>query len=337
MATIKEVAKKAGVSSASVSHVINNTRFVAKETRERVLAAMVALNYHHNDLAQSLRSGKTHMIGLIIPDSANPFFAEIGKDIEVTAFQLGYSVILCNTEQDAGREEFYVDVLSKKQVDGIIFTATGDQTSALQFLLDKQIPVVLINRDLENVDVDAVLIDDLQGGYLATQHLIDLGHRRIACIAGPSTITPSGDRLTGYQKALASAGIPYDGSLVVRGDYHPGSGYQITSDWLRRSDRPSAIFCANDLMAVGALGAAAQAGIRVPENLSVVGYDDIELASYSTPPLTTIAQPKSKIGSLAARFLTERIADKACPTRRVSLPVELIIRSSTILSSSASN
>lgn len=328
MATIKEVARKAGVSYATVSHVINNTRFVSQDTRERVLFAMQEVNYRPNDLARSLRSGKTNTIGLIIPDSANPFFAEIGRSIEGTAFQLGYSVILCNAEQDPRREEFYVDVLTKKQIDGVIFAASGEQTGPLQYLLDKGIPLVLINRDLANINLDAVLIDDRQGGYLATHHLIELGHRRIACIAGPRTTTPSGDRVTGFQKALAEAGIPYDEELVVRGDYHPGSGYEITLRWLALPDPPTAIFCANDLMAVGALGAAARTRIRVPEELSIIGYDDIELARFCTPPLSTISQPKSKIGTLATQFLAERIADKTCPTRRVTLPVELILRES---------
>lgn len=329
MATIKEVAKKAGVSYATVSHVINNTRFVAKDTRARVLSAMQEVNYRPNDLARSLRSGKTNTIGLVIPDSANPFFAEVARSIEGAAYQLGYSVILCNTEQDPAREEFYVDVLSKKQIDGVIFTATGEQTGPLKFLLEKGIPLVLINRDLSNITLDAVLIDDKQGGYLATRHLIELGHRRIACIAGPRTTTPSGDRMTGYQKALVEAGISFDEALMVRGDYHPGSGFEITRTWLALPDPPTAIFSSNDLMAVGALGAAAQAQVRVPEDLSVIGYDDIELARFTSPPLTTIAQPKSKIGALATQFLAERIADKSYPTRRVTLPVELIIREST--------
>src|SRR5512142_1155108 len=203
MATIREVAESAGVSYATVSHVINNTRFVTPETRERVLAAMAKLSYRPNALARSLRQGKTNTIGLVLPDSANPFFAEISRSIEDEAFRRGYSVFLCNTETDTERELFYVDVLSKKQVDGIIFVAAGAQADSLDFLLHEGMPVVMIDRDVPKVEVDAVLTDNRLGGYLATRHLVELGHTRIGCIAGPSSITPSAERIIGYQKALA--------------------------------------------------------------------------------------------------------------------------------------
>lgn len=329
MATIREVAKRAGVSYATVSHVINDTRFVSQATRDRVLAAMDELNYRPNALARSLRKGKTNTIGLILPDSANPFFAEIGRSVEDSAFNLGYSVILCNTERNPHREQLYVDVLSKKQVDGIIFVATGEQVDSLNFLLSQEVPVVLIDRDLPNSEVDAVLTDNQQGGYLATQHLIELGHRRIACIAGPSHITPSAERVIGYKQALEEAGLPFDETLVVRGDHHPGSGHHITSALLDLNPRPTAIFALNDLMAIGALHGAAKAGCRIPEDLAIIGFDNIDLTSFTNPPLTTIAQPKAEIGSLAAKFLAERIKDKTCPPRRIVLPTELIVREST--------
>src|SRR5574339_1064208 len=226
MATIREVAEQAGVSYATVSHVINNTRWVSPETRERVLAAMDALNYRPNALARSLRRGKSNTIGLVLPDSANPFFAEISRGIEDEAFNKGYSVFLFNTELDTQRELFYVDVLSKKQVDGIIFVAAGDQTDSLDFLVREGMPVVMIDRNVPNVQVDAVLPDHQLGGFLATQHLLALGHTRIACIAGPSSITPSAERITGYRNALEQANISFDENLVMRGDYHAQSGME---------------------------------------------------------------------------------------------------------------
>src|ERR671925_487277 len=259
MATIREVAESAGVSYATVSHVINNTRFVSQETRERVQAAMDALNYRPNALARSLRQGKTNTMGLVLPDSANPFFAEISRSIEDEDFKQGYSVFLCNTELDTQRELFYVDVLSKKQVDGIIFVAAGDQADSIDFLNRQNMPVVMIDRDLPNVQVDVVLTDHQLGGILATRHLIELGHRRIACIAGPSSITPSAERITGYRKALEEAGVSYDEALILRGDYHAQSGMEITHSILNMSPRPTAIFASNDLMALGALRAAAEA------------------------------------------------------------------------------
>ena len=333
MATIREVAESAGVSYATVSHVINNTRVVTQETRERVLAAMAALDYHPNALARSLRQGKSNTLGLVLPDSANPFFAEISRSIEDEAFRTGYSVFLCNTELDTKRELFYVDVLSKKQVDGIIFVAAGDQPDSLDFLRRQNMPVVMIDRDLPNVEVDAVLTDHQLGGFLATRHLIELGHQRIACIAGPSSITPSAERITGYRRALEEAGLSIDENLIVRGDYHAQSGMEITNSLLQMDPRPTAIFALNDLMALGALRAAAEAGCSVPVDLAIVGYDDLELARFTNPPLTTIAQPKKEIGSQAVNLLASRIAQKSRPPSRLVLPPELIIRRSTQLAS----
>ena len=329
MATIREVAESAGVSYATVSHVINNTRVVSQGTRERVLAAMAALNYRPNALARSLRQGKTNTMGLVLPDSANPFFAEISRSIEDAAFKKGYSVFLCNTELDTQRELFYVDVLSKKQVDGIIFVAAGDQADSLDFLLRQNMPVVMIDRDLPNVEVDAVLTDHQLGGFLATRHLIELGHKRIACIAGPSSITPSAQRMTGYRQALEQAGLPYDEGLIIRGDYHARSGMEVTHAILKLVPRPTAIFALNDLMALGALRAAAEAGYAVPRELAVVGYDDLELAQFTTPPLTTIAQPKREIGAQAVNLLVERISRRSLSPNRLILAPELIVRRST--------
>jgi LacI family transcriptional regulator len=329
MTTIREVAKQAGVSYATVSHVLNETRFVSEPTRARVLAAMEALNYQPNTLARSLRKGETNTLGLILPDSANPFFAEIGRSIEDTAYRLGYSLILCNTERDTAREEHYVDVLSKKQVDGMIFVAAGDRVDSLNFLLGRDVPVILVDRDLPNIEVDAVLTDNQLGGYLATRHLIELGHRQIACIIGPSSITPGADRITGYCNALEEAGISCDKSLILSGDYHPNSGYELTCELLRLSTPPTAIFALNDLMAMGALRAAAELGCRVPQDLAVIGYDNIELASFTNPPLSTVAQDKTELGTQAIQILIERTEDKTRPTQRLVLPPRLIVRGST--------
>lgn len=329
MATIREVAENAGVSYATVSHVINNTRLVSPETRERVLEAMDALNYRPNALARSLRQGKTNTLGLVLPDSANPFFAEISRSIEDEAFKKGYSVFLCNTELDTQRELFYVDILSKKQVDGIIFVAAGDQADSLDFLVSLNMPIVMVDRNVPNVEVDTVLTDNQLGGYLATRHLMELGHQRIACISGPSSITPSAERMIGYRRAHEEAGLSYDENLILRGDYHAQSGMENTHSILKMDPRPTAIFASNDLMALGALRAAAEAGCSVPDDLAVVGYDDLEIARFATPPLTTIAQPKKEIGVQAIDLLVDRISRKGRSPSRVVLPPELIVRRST--------
>lgn len=329
MVTIREVAEKAGASVTTVSHVINETRHVSDEVRLRVLEAMKELNYRPNALARSLRMGHTHTLALILPDSSNPFFAEVGRHIEDEAFRLGYSVILCNTQGDPRREDLYVDVLDKKQVDGIIFVATGEQVASLNFLRSRAMPVVVVNRDLANIEVDLIFTDNHQGGYLATRHLLDLGHRRIACIAGPSDLTLGADRVDGYRRALEEAGLAYDATLVHAGDYQPASGFRVTRELLARRSPPTALFACNDLMAIGALRAVDEVGCRVPADLSVIGFDDIDLARFTNPPLTTIAQDKTEIGLQAVRRLVERISAKNGAFHRLILPTSLVLRAST--------
>lgn len=329
MPTIVEVAEKARVSPSTVSHVVNNTRFVSESVRQRVQEAMHELGYRPNSLARSLRRGETQTMGLILPDSANPYFAEIGHAIEAAAFEREFSIVLCNTENDQNKERLYTEVLENKQVDGIIFVAAGHQTDALRELIQNKMPVVLVDRDLPGVEVNTVLSDNLLGGRLATQHLIDLKHTRIGCVTGPSNITPSSKRVAGYRAALTGADIPVNENLIVRGDFHPESGRRAATHLLELPDHPTAIFACNDLMAVGVLRAAMELGYRVPEELAVVGYDDIELASYTTPPLTTIQQPKAEIGRATVEILVNRIRDKKSPHQHLSLPVSLVVRGSS--------
>ncbi|HZW03831.1 MAG TPA: LacI family DNA-binding transcriptional regulator [Anaerolineaceae bacterium] len=329
MTTITEVARKAGVSPTTVSHVLNDTRFVSEGVRTRVQAAMSELGYQPNALARSLRRGETQTIGLVLPDSANLFFAEIGRAIEDAAFRHGYSVVLCNTEGDSARERVYTDVLSKKQVDGMVFVATGEEDGVANALEHSRLPLILVDRELQIQNADAVLTDNFQGGWLAAQHLLAQGHTALACISGPSRVNPSAERVTGFCEALRAAGLPVEPDRICRGDFHPESGYQNALELLRAPQRPTALFVCNDLMAIGVLRAAAELGLRVPADLSVIGFDDIELAEYTLPPLTTIAQPKQQVGQLAIDLLLERIGEPALPARRVVLPVELIARHST--------
>lgn len=329
MTTIREVAKKAGVSPTSVSHVVNNTRFVSDDVRERVKAAMHELNYRPNALARSLRRGETHTLGLILPDSANPFFAEVGHAIESESFSLGYSVILCNTENDENKERLYTEVLENKQLDGIIFVGAGENRKAISEIVQNGLPLVVVDRDMGNLELDTVTTENYQGGILATQHLLSLGHQVIGCITGPSNITPSADRVTGYRAALQQAGIPIEESLIIRGDFHAPSGYSAALQLLAGTPRPTAIFVCNDMMAIGALRAATQLGLGVPENVAIVGFDDIELASYVNPPLTTVAQPKQEIGQLAVKLIFERMGNPSLPPRHNILSTQLVIRESS--------
>lgn len=326
---MSDVAEQAGVSVTTVSHVINNTRPVSAERRDRVLAAMNELGYQPNRLARSLRRGQTFTIGMIVPDNANPYFAEMARNIEETAYRNQYSLILCNSEGDLEREKFYINVLLEKQVDGLVLVAAGSSTD--NFASVKMPPMVVVDRDLPHLNADAVLTDNAQGGRLATQHLLDLGHRRIACITGASDVTPTAERATGYRETLAAAGLTVDEALVIKGDFHYASGYEAAKRLLSGPNPPTAIFACNDLMAVGAIRAGIELGLRLPADLSIVGFDDVQLASYTNPPLTTVAQPKHDMGILAVSLLLERMADPTLAPRRRWLGTELVVRGSTLM------
>jgi LacI family transcriptional regulator len=329
MVTIVDVAKHAGVSTATVSHVLNGTRYVTEETRACVLAAVNELGYRPNRLARSLVRGETHTLGLILPDQANPFFAELAQGVEDTAFERGYNVILCNSYGDLERELRYQQVLSQKQVDGILLVTTGASTEHVQNLQAHGMPVVIVDRDLTGVSVDKVLTDNLQGGYLATTHLLQLGHRRIGCITGPSVVTPSAERVTGYRRALEESGVPVDQRLILGGDFQPESGYEGASKLLALDDAPTAIFACNDLMAIGVISAAAELGFFVPAHLSVVGYDNIRLSKFANPPLTTIVMPQYEQGVRAVELLLERRQHPDLPPRHEVLDTRLLVRRST--------
>jgi LacI family transcriptional regulator len=326
---MRDVAERAGLSVSTVSHVINNTRVVSDESRQRVMSAMEELGYRPNALARSLRRRKTNTLGMIVPDSANPFFAEVARAIEDASFAQNYSVILCNSEGDLEKQQAYTNVLIDNRVAGILFVAAGISTELVNDLERRRVPLVVVDREVPGVEVDTVMTNHAQGGSLATQHLINLGHRRIACIAGNSEVSPSAERLKGYRRSLEDNNLAHDERLVVKGDFQYESGYEATTRLLALEDPPSAVFACNDLMAVGCISAARQLGLRVPDELSVVGFDDVRLASFTNPPLTTIAQPIAEIGELATKMLLERLLDLDTPPRFERLDTVLRIRRST--------
>ena len=329
MTTMRDVANHVGVSIATVSHVINNTRYVSEELRQRIMEAMDELGYQRNALARALRSKQSHTLGVIVPDITNPFFAELTRDIEDIAFAQGFSVILCNSNSDLGKEILHTKHLNEKQVDGVIFVAAGEHSEHIYTLQKRGIATVLIERGGAE-DLDAVLIDNKQGGYKATQHLLELGHRHIACIAGPSKHTLRAHRVTGYRQALQDAGVSVREELIVNGDFTTGGGYQLATELLTAvSPPPTAIFACNDLMAMGAIRAARENGYIVPDDLSVVGFDNISLASVMHPALTTVALPICDLGQTAVHILFRRLKEKNTPIQRQTLDIHLIIREST--------
>lgn len=329
MATMRDVAQAAGVSVTTVSHVINGTRFVSEELRQRVQRAMQELSYHPNVLARSLRQGITHTIGLVVPDNSNPFFAEVARVVETRGFENGYSCILCNSDGELERELTYVSLLLAKQVDGIVFIAASSQSEHIALLTDQHIPAVVADRRMLDGDVDVVLVDNYRGGCLATEYLISLGHRRIGIITGPSDTTPSADRVRGYWDTLNAAGTPVDESLMVKGDFRYHSGAAGARQLLSLPDPPTAIFACNDAMAMAAMAAIRERGLSIPGEMSVVGFDDIPQASFTSPPLTTVAQPIEEIGRVATDLLMERMSgDASRPHQTVILDVKLVVRGS---------
>ena len=336
MVNIKDVAKQARVSTTTVSHVINRTRYVSDELTERVNKAMEELDYRPNALASGFRSGKTKSIGLIIPDISNQFFAEISRKIEDKGFEHGYSVILCNSDDDRLKEKNYIDVLVAKQVDGIIFISAGEDSGNLGKALDFNVPIVLVDRDILEIDADIVLVNNKSGGLIATRYLIELGHRRIACIAGPSPITPSAMRVEGYKQALMEASIPFDTNLIKTGDYRFSSGEEAMRELFANPQPPTAVFASNDMMALGAFQAVYDKGFKIPDDFSIIGFDNIPLSQAMYPTLTTISQPIQEMARLVVDLLVDRMQFQDQRIRlheepsfkRVVLETELIIRNS---------
>lgn len=330
MVSMKHVADMADVSVSTVSHVVNETRHVSPPTRERVLDAIDALDYTPNAIARGLRRNETKTIGLIIPDNSNPFFGEIARGAEDAGYRHGYSVILCNSADDIQRELSYLEALVSKKVDGIVFIAVGLSAEHIQPVIERGTPVVIVDRKLAGVEAGRVLADNYKGGYEATRHLLDLGHERIACIIGPSELTPSSDRVHGYRVALEEAGLKFDERLVMKGDFTYRGGIQGANRLMQLPEPPTAIFVCNDTMCIGALRALRERGLRVPDDVSLVGFDDIALAAFAHPSLTTVRQPKYEKGEMVVERLIDRISDdEPEQIEEILLDVELIIREST--------
>jgi len=328
--TIRDVAVAAGVSITTVSHVLNKTRYVSDELKERVVRAMDELGYQPNVLARGLRSGQTKTIGLVVPDMSNLFFAEISRAVEDILFKEGYSLIICNSDDNPEKQNAYLGVLVAKQVEGIIFISTSFSEDFPGRLENTDIPIVFADREIPSTLIDVVLIDNEYGGFLATDYLINLGYNRIACITGPSELTPSADRVNGYYHALDEANLPRRPEYIIAGDFHYHSGEKAMLHLLGLDPKPDAVFVSNDMMAFGSIRAIRSCNLRVPDDISIVGFDDILLAQASSPALTTIAQPIQKMAENIVELLFVRMQATKLPLepRRIILKPELVIRDS---------
>ena len=326
---MKDVARLAGVSTSTVSHVINNNRFVSEQVRDRVEQAIRELNYAPSALARSLKIKQTRTIGMLLTASSNPFYSEVVRGVENSCYERGYSLILCNTEGDEERMNRSLETLMQKRVDGLLMMCTETHLPSAD-ILNRYPSVPMVMMDWAPFEGRGDIIQDnaLLGGELATQYLIDRGYTRIACIAGPLDKTPARLRLDGFHQAMAASGLAVPPGYVVDGDFEFQGGFNAMNQLLALDPPPQAVFTSNDAMAVGVYHALYQAGLRVPQDMAVMGYDNSELARYLTPPLSTIHQPKDELGELAIDTLIHRMSDPDASQQTLVLTPELVERGS---------
>lgn len=326
--TIKDIAREAGVSITTVSRVLNNKEEgMSKETREKVLRVIEKVNYQPNQLARSLVTKRSKMLGLIVPNISNPFFPELCRGAEDEANKSNYSLIICNSDDQSEKEENYLRLLKEQQVDGILLSSKDQlsQTSKIQ-LQDSKTPFIIFDRGEESNQHPGVFLDNEKGGYLAGQHLIQLGHTQIACLTGPTNINNSQKRLAGFQRALKEASIELPESFILTGDFQMDTAYRIAKEFLP-NNTVTAIFASNDLMACGIYQAAHEIGIQIPEQLSIIGFDDIPLITALIPKLTTVRQNTYEMGRKAIELLINEIEHK--PSEGVIFEPTLVVREST--------
>jgi LacI family transcriptional regulator len=325
---MKDVAELAGVSVTTVSHVLNKTRYVDRTLVRRVENAFKSLGYQPNALARGLRRRETRMLGIVVPDNSNPYFAELARSIEDACFECDYNVILCNSDEDSAKERAYLSLLAEKRVDGIVFVASGDDRSGVEAVLQQKIPLVLLDRELKGTKCDSIVVDNRFGARQAILHLIRGNHRRIGCICGPRNLTSAKERLQGYEDALTEARLSVDTKLIHPGDFHIEGGYAAVQALLDVPNRITAVFAANDLMAMGALRGIADRGLRIPDDVAVVGFDGVALSKYTQPPLTTMAQPIREIAKLATQLVLARVNGGRKESQTHRLKTSLVVRES---------
>src|SRR3989475_4002990 len=327
MASIKDVAKAAGVSTATVSRVLSNGLHVRPEVRERVMEAVDKLAYRPNLLARSLRSQQSNTIGLIVSDIRNPFFTSMSRAVEDTAYEQGFSLVLCNTDENPEKEAIYLNLMQDENVAGVIFSPTR-YTAANFTAANVSFPTVIVDRLLNGTDVDVVILDNVDAGYRLTTHLIENGYQRIGALCGETSMTGR-ERQLGYEKALRAHNLAPMGELVKYVQPKTEAGYAATFKMLDMAQPPDALLTTNSLLAEGALQAIRERNLTIPDDIALVAFDETTWASLVQPPLTLIAQPTNEIGKTATELLLQRIADPNRPTRQVILKGQLLVRGSS--------
>ncbi|SDM85726.1 transcriptional regulator, LacI family [Paenibacillus sp. yr247] len=331
MITIYDIAEKAGVSAMTVSRVINNTGRISEATRKRVRKVMEDLHYIPNSMARSLVLQKTNILSLLITDITNPFYTTLARGAEDAAMRSGYRLLFANSDEDYAKEKGYVDMILSARVDGVLFAPTGDHSlENLEQLQKHQIPFVVLDREIPGIEADMVLGDSKEGARKLVDHLIGLGHRRIAMINGSQDVSTARLRYTGYREAHLLNGLSVEDSLVVHLNYRDFQDESALDALLHHEDPPTAIFAANNMLAVGVIQSLRQRGLQVPGDLSIVCFDDFGMAGAINPFLTVASQPAYQFGSLGMQLLIERIEGEVIhENRKMILPSELLIRTST--------
>jgi DNA-binding LacI/PurR family transcriptional regulator len=330
MVGLKDVARVAGVSVSTVSRVLTGSPLVNDETRARVKRAMEELDYRPNRVARRLRrdTARASLIGLIVPDIQNPFFAELVRGVESIAQKHGYMVFLGNSDEDGANEKRYVDLMRAESVDGLILPPSSDIAQTVSGLARAGLPVVCVDRRLPKVALDTVIADNVHGAQEAVEHLLRIGHRRIGFVGGRPQLSTTQERLQGYRLALEEHGVAFDAALVREGDSRQSGGRHMARELLTLSEPPTALLVGNNLMTLGALETIHAMGLRIPDDVAIVGYDDMPWALALNPPLTAVRQPSYEIGRRGAELLLQRIDDPKRSTSLVVLQPELVVRES---------
>ncbi len=331
MASLQEVAQRAKVSIATVSRVLNKSDKVVPETRAVVQQALRELGYRPSRVARRLRmkDGRAHLVGLIIPDIQNPFYAEIARGVEDAAYAAEYALLLCNSDENPEKERFYLNVMLSESVDGIVLPPFDDTDAAVIEIAATGMPVVCVDRSMAKLKTDLVEVDNHRGAFEAVSHLLAKGHEHIGLIEGRSQVSTSRERRRGYLDALAEREIAVRKDLMRAGDFKQDSGRILANELLALRKPPTALFVCNNLMTVGALATIHQRGLRVPQDVAIVGFDDLPWAEALDPPLTVVRQPAYEVGREAMELLLKRIMDPDRAPVTVRLLPEMVTRSST--------
>ncbi|QHA93085.1 LacI family DNA-binding transcriptional regulator [Bacillus sp. N1-1] len=326
--TIKEVAKKAEVSTATVSNVINNTKFVSEKVRERVLKVIQELDYQANALAKSLRSQESRLIGVIVSDISNPFFSNVVKGIEEGTAANGYNVLLCNTASSLEKEIEFLGILIGKRVEGVIISSSGTDKEYFENLNNIDVPVVFLNRSPNTPAHKVVMTNNIKGANIATEHLIQHGYKNIGIISGPSSLSTGKDRLTGYRRAMEDYHLSIPDSYIQEGDFSIESGYKAMKDLLTQNNEIEACFISNNFMTLGAYKYLKEVNYSVPNDIAIIGYDDADWADIMNPPLTTVKQPAYEQGIKAIDIMLSTIRSEGHKQQIEYLEPNLVVRKS---------